>query len=263
MKLSACIEMLYREQEFCDRIAAAKRDGFDAIEFWGRSGKDLAAVRDASLAAGMPVAACTVEAVRTNPARFAEEGMLSPESVKYYADVVEESILDTLELNIPCYIATVGYPKGTLSAGRMTDSIIECLSRAVPVLDKYGKTIVVEPLNVLVNHAGYFLPRSDEAFRILREVASPRVKLLYDAYHQQITEGHLIPNITGNIGLIGHFHIADVPGRNEPGTGEIHYKNVLAAIEKTGYDGYVGCEFKPSEGKTTTESVRHLMEIRP
>jgi len=97
-----------------------------------------------------------------------------------------------------------------------------------------------------VDHAGYYLSTSEEGFQILDEVGSPRVKLLFDIYHQQITEGDLISRITSNISKIGHFHVADVPGRMEPGTGEINYVNVFKAIAATDYADHVGLEFRCS-----------------
>jgi hydroxypyruvate isomerase len=111
---------------------------------------------------------------------------------------------------------------------------------------------VLEPLNTLKDHRGYFLASSYEAFEIIEEVGSPAVKVLYDIYHQQITEGNLIPTITENIGLIGHFHVADVPGRHQPGTGEINYKNVFAAIDGSGYNRYVGLEYGPTVATADT-----------
>ncbi|NLA77243.1 MAG: hypothetical protein GX851_05355, partial [Clostridiales bacterium] len=98
---------------------------------------------------------------------------------------------------------------------------------------------------------------SYEGFGIVREVGSGNVKLLYDIYHQQITEGNLIPNIIKNIGLVGHFHAADNPGRHEPGTGEINYKNVFSAIDKSGYDGYIGLEYEPT--LNSAESLKSLI----
>ena len=116
---------------------------------------------------------------------------------------------------------------------------------------------MVEPLNILVNHRGYFLSQSKEAFQIIDEVGSSNVKILFDIYHQQISEGNLIANITANIDKIGHFHVADNPGRHEPGTGEINYTNVFAAIRKTGFDGFVGMEMWPVGDHA--EAVRKTM----
>ena len=84
-----------------------------------------------------------------------------------------------------------------------------------------------------------------EGVDIVREVGSPNVKLLYDIYHQQISEGNVIDTITANIGAISHFHMGDVPGRHEPGTGELNYRNVFKKIEALGYKGFVGMEFAP------------------
>ena len=99
----------------------------------------------------------------------------------------------------------------------------------------------------LVDHAGYYLVRSDEAFAVIDEVASSHVKVVFDIYHQQISEGHLIHNITANIDKIAHFHAAGNPGRNELTIGEIHYPSVFQAILETGYDGFVALEYWPVE----------------
>ena len=120
-------------------------------------------------------------------------------------------------------------------------------------------TLVIEPLNVLVNHKGHYLSTSTEGFQILGEVGSPNIQLLFDIYHQQITEGNLIQNITRNIEKIGHFHVADVPGRHEPGTGEINYSNVFGAIVKAGYTGFVGLEMWPTIDQAT--AIRQTLAL--
>src|SRR5699024_2840131 len=105
-----------------------------------------------------------------------------------------------------------------------------------------GIVLEVEPLNGLVDHPGHFLQRSDEAVEIIDQVNSPYVKLVFDVYHQQITEGNVIRNATQYMEQINHYHIADNPGRNQPGTGELNYINILNAIQDTGYDGFIGLE---------------------
>ena len=122
-----------------------------------------------------------------------------------------------------------------------------------------GVTLVLEPLNVLHDHRGYYLWSSYEGFGIIEEVGSPAVKLLYDVYHQQISEGNLISNIKNNAHLIGHVHIADVPGRHQPGTGEINYKNVFAALDSAGYEGYTGMEFSPVG--TSADAVKQTIAL--
>ena len=110
------------------------------------------------------------------------------------------------------------------------------------IAEEEGIMIVVEPLNILVNHMGYYLVTTEDAVRMIKAIDSPNCKILFDIYHQQISEGNVIRNIKDNIDLIGHFHIGDNPGRNEPGTGEINYENVFRAIRDTGYDRYLAFE---------------------
>ena len=122
--------------------------------------------------------------------------------------------------------------------------------------------MMVEPINTLApieplnptgdNHHRYFLDRPSEAFAILKDVGSPYVKVLYDMYHAQIMEGYLIETIRNHIRDIAHFHVGDVPGRHEPGTGEIHHGNVFKAIRETGFSDYVAMEFVPSKDAMTT-----------
>jgi hydroxypyruvate isomerase len=122
--------------------------------------------------------------------------------------------------------------------------------------------MIVEPINTLApveplnphgdNHANYYLDRTSEAFEIVREVGSPYVKILFDIYHVQIMEGNLIESIRKHIRDIAHFHIGDVPGRHEPGTGEINYGNVFRAIRETGFPDFVAMEYVPSKDAMTT-----------
>ena len=123
--------------------------------------------------------------------------------------------------------------------------LVDGLKEAAPLLEASGVTLVIEPLNELVDHPGYYLIRSDEAFEIVQKVGSQRVQVVFDIYHQQVSEGHLIHNITSNIDKIGHFHAAGTPGRHELFRGELNYPAIFEAIRATGYDGYVGLEYWP------------------
>jgi hydroxypyruvate isomerase len=118
----------------------------------------------------------------------------------------------------------------------------------------------VEPLHPQENHLEYYLDHASEAFRVVDEVSSPFVKVLFDIYHVQIMEGNLIETIHRNIARIGHFHVGDVPGRHEPGTGEINYANVFQAIRETGFRGFVAMEYVPSrDAMTTLAEVRRMV----
>lgn len=262
IRLASCIEMMFPEFPLTERIFKAKEAGFTGVEFWGWENKDLHAIGDAAGSAGIAVTDCCVgtrDAARA--AQYNKGAMLVRENAPVYAEMVEETIAAVTPLGIKTLIATTGQALEGVDRRKQQDAAVECLSAAAPVLARHGITLVLEPLNIIVNHKGYYLDTSKQAFNILREVNSLNVRLLYDVYHQQITEGNLIQTITENIGLIGHFHIADVPGRHEPGTGEINYKNVFSAISSSGYKGYVGCEYAPSEGLSTLGSAKLVLEL--
>ncbi len=123
-----------------------------------------------------------------------------------------------------------------------TANVVETLKRAAAILEPHGLVMVLEPLNPWRDHPGLFLARSPHAYLICKAVDSPACKILFDIYHQQITEGNLIPNIERSWDEIAYFQIGDNPGRNEPGTGEINYRNVFAFIHGKGFDGILGME---------------------
>lgn len=120
--------------------------------------------------------------------------------------------------------------------------MVETLKHCAELCESAGVVLEIEPLNGLVNHPGHFLQYSDESVEVIDRVNSKFIKLVFDVYHQQITEGNVIRNLTAYIDRINHFHIADNPGRKQPGTGELNYVNILKAIKETGFDGFVGLE---------------------
>ena len=250
VKLSACIEMLFNDgTEFVDRIDKAAACGLSAFEFWGWNGKDLPAIRQRADKLGMTLAAFCVVAAKP---------LVDPEGTAEWVAGAEESIAKAKEFGCPTLIATTGNEMA-ICRTKQHASIVAGLKAAAPAAEAAGITLVLEPLNILVDHKGYYLSTSAEGFEIIREVGSPNVKLLFDVYHQVITEGNVIQNLTAGIDLIGHFHMADVPGRHEPLTGEINYENVFKAIAATNYAGYVGMEFMPTG--CHTEAAKTTMKL--
>jgi hydroxypyruvate isomerase len=155
-------------------------------------------------------------------------------------------------------VVLTGYRVQRLSREQQQDSIVEGLKRGAELAARAGLTLIVEPINTLApieplnptgdNHADYFLDTTAEAVSLIRRVDSPFVKILYDLYHAQIMEGNLTETIRTNIAHFAHIHVADVPGRHEPGTGEINFAHVFRAIASTGYAGYLGMEYIPKAG---------------
>ncbi|HZK38712.1 MAG TPA: TIM barrel protein [Clostridia bacterium] len=247
LKFSPCIEMMFTSEPFMERFAAVRAAGLDCAEFWGWTHRDPAQLKEASEKSAVKITSMCIGTKDTAlDAEYGKKALLAPDSGQVLVKVVEESIEMAKFLGVPALIITTGQEREDVSHEQQHDYVVEALRAAAPLFEKSGIMAVLEPLNILCDHKGYFLSSGYEAFDIIREVNSPKVKLLYDIYHQQITEGNLIPNIRKYIDLIGHFHVADNPGRNQPGTGEINYKNVFAAIDALNYDGYVGLEYSPT-----------------
>ncbi|WP_459191514.1 hydroxypyruvate isomerase family protein [Halosimplex sp. J119] len=233
--VSVCVEMVFDDEPFHERVSRAARAGADAAEFWGWHDKDLDAIESAAEAAEIPIAA------------FGAGGTLTdPEEAEDAIATIRESIETASELDCSTLIATTGSDLDRLDRAAQYENIVDVLSEVAPDAEDAGVTLALEPLNTAVDHPGYYLTTSAEGFDIVDDVGSPNVQLLYDVYHQQITEGNVIQTITENVDRIGHVHIADVPGRHEPGTGELNYENIFSTLDDAGYDGYVGCEFRPT-----------------
>jgi hydroxypyruvate isomerase len=139
-----------------------------------------------------------------------------------------------------------------------TAIVVETLKRGAAMLEPHGLVMVLEPLNTLRNHPGMFLTTTPQAYLVCKAVASSSCKILFDIYHQQITEGNLIPNITTAWDEIAYFQAGDNPGRNEPGTGEINYRNVFKHIHGRGFTGVVGMEHGNSS--KTKEGERAVID---
>lgn len=146
-----------------------------------------------------------------------------------------------------CATVTSGLAVEHLSFEQQTQNCIEALKRAGDIAGQSKMLLVLEPLNVRVDHAGYFVVFSDHAAEIISAVNHPNVRILFDIYHQQISEGNLINHIHKHWDWIAYFQVGDVPGRREPWTGEINWQNVFKAIHAKGYRGMLGMEHGLSE----------------
>jgi len=236
-RLSACIEALFTKVPFVERIEEVKKAGLTAFEFWGRGGKDLDAIAKKKDELGLDLATFGCD---TGGA------LVAAGSKDKFVPALKESIAAAKKLACKRLLVTTGQELKNVSRADQHKNIVEALKAGAPVVEDAGITLCLEPLNVLINHKGYYLATSDEGFQIIDEVGSPNVLLLFDIYHQQITEGNIIRNATKNVKKIGHYHVADVPGRHEPGTGEINWFNVFREIARAGYADFLGLEMWPT-----------------
>lgn len=174
---------------------------------------------------------------------------------KKFLEEIRESIEVAQRIDAKWMTVVPGPADPRLSEGYQTANLVELLREASEILEPHNLVMVLEPLNFR-NHPGLFLTRSPQAYQLCKAVDSPSCKILFDIYHQQIQEGNLIPNIDACWDEIAYFQIGDNPGRNEPTTGEINYRNVFRHIHNKGYKGILGMEHGNSgEGRDGEEAV--------
>jgi len=232
---SVCIDAVLGEYAIEDAIALVAQTGIPAIEFWGWWDKDLARLEAAVRQHQLTISACCTKFI----------SLVDPGLRDDYLVGLQESIKAAQRLGCKTLISQVGDFRAGIPRQAQHDCLVDGLRAAAERLASTGITLVIEPLNELVNHPGYYLVRSDEAFEIIEQVNSPHVKVVFDIYHQQVSEGNVITNLTNEIDKIGHFHAAGNPGRHELTVGELHYPSIFQAIQATSYQGYVGLEYWP------------------
>ena len=237
MKLSVCVEMFFTEVPFPERIGKVAEAGYRAAEFWGHKEKDLNAIAGTCAQHGIEIACMVATGI--------DPGLNDPDMHDKLARDVESAIEAARVIGCRRLIVMSGNVLPGVTRSVQAAAVIEGLRKLAPIAANAGVTLVLENLNTACDHVGYFLDSSDELFGILRAVDRPNVKALYDIYHAGIMEGNLIEKITGNIDLIGHFHVAGIPGRHELAAGEQNYPAIVRAIYEAGYEGRIGMEYVP------------------
>ena len=253
LELSANIEFIFGDRDFVDRIDGVAETGIGAFEFGAWTELDVPEIAERARRFGLKV---------TNISVDPKVRLLEGDQTTALADAVRASCAVGQQLGCsrlgmlveevkwergqPWYLYQWDEQQRDLRR-RQRDNIVAALRAVAPIAEGEGMLLLVECLNTLVDHADYFIASWQEGIGIVREVDSPAVGLTFDAYHHQVNEGNLISSLTGDIDLVRHIHIADVPGRHEPGSGEINYLNLLTAAKQAGYDGYLGLECVPTK----------------
>ncbi len=245
MRLSICVEMIFTELPFVDRIAAVAAAGYSAYEFWGWRRQDLTAVREATSRAGLTVSGIVLDTLARPVDSETHEQLLRD---------TEETFAVARNLGCQTVILQAGNLRADRSRADQQAAIIDVLKRLAPPAENAGIIVALEPLNTLVDHPGYYLTSSREGAAIIRSVGSPAVRLLFDIYHQQISEGNVSANLEACRAEIGHIHVAGAPGRHEPTSGELNYPFLMDQLRAWPYGGYVGLEYRPT--LPSAESVR-------
>ncbi|MDP2368596.1 hydroxypyruvate isomerase [Rhodoferax sp.] len=255
-RFAANLSMLFAELPFMQRFAAARAAGFEAVECqfpYAHSTDELA------------------QALRTNGLRqvllnlpagnweAGERGIAChPQRVAEFQDGVEQAMRYATVLACPQVNCLAGIVPPGADSAEVHHTLIGNLRHAAARLQTAGIRLLIEPINTY-DIPGFFLNRTAQALTILDEVGSDNLRIQYDVYHAQRMEGELANTLRRHLSRIGHIQVADNPGRHEPGTGEINYAWLFQHIDAIGYDGWVGCEYKPLAG--TDAGLGWRMEI--
>ena len=242
-KFAANLSMLFNEVDFLDRFKAAADAGFEGVEYLFPYAFEKDALVEALQKHGL------TQVLHNLPAGNWEAGergiACHPDRVGEFQEGVGRAIdygtaLGCKQINCLAGIAPDGVADDMLRA-----TFVSNLRFAAPRLKEAGMRMLIEPINTY-DIPGFYLNRTDQAIGILDEVGSDNLFVQYDIYHAQRMEGELAKTIEKYLPRIAHIQLADNPGRHEPGTGEINYAWLFRFIDKTGYDGWIGCEYKPA-----------------
>ena len=251
-----CIEMLYPEMKLEEKLSKIKQAGFSLIEFWDWKDKNLTLLPSLCQAYKMKVINFSGQrkgsliASNTHEKIFSELG----EAIKIAEDVdCPNLMLLTNQLGERGIIEN-SYDK--ISPEEKYHNIISGLKKAIS-LTPNSITLLLETLNSKIDHPGYFLDDINTAVKIVREINHPQLKILADLYHLGVMGYDLSQIINKYHSEIGYFHIADIPGRHEPGTGSINWKEILELIQDVGYKGFIGFEYSPAY-----DSDKSLVKIK-
>ncbi len=266
-KLCVCIEPFFTDLPYAERIRRVAELGFSAYEFWfhdkrfdGASlapeSKDFDQIAELNARHGLT----TVDFVFNHPDGGVVASLIDRKERPKLLDSIEEMIGRAKKIGCRAFISGSGNRVRGLSREKAIDSMIEGLAALGAVCAKHGITLLLEPFNTRVDHPDYFLDDPETCVEVLEKAGSPSVKMLFDIYHMQIMHGNIVAFLRKNIRHVGHFHIAAVPGRHEPDTGELAYPFILQEIDRLGYAGYCGLEYWPTtdHAESLKRTLRYL-----
>jgi hydroxypyruvate isomerase len=242
----ANLTMLFNEVEFLDRFERAAQAGFKGVEYLFPYAWEKEQLAEKLSVHGL------VQVLHNLPAgdwNAGERGIAClPGREAEFQEGVGRAIEYAKALKCRQLNCLVGLIPKNASEEKIRRTLLANLRFAAAALEKEGIRLLVEALNDQ-DIPGFYLVRTADVLALIQEVGHPSLFVQYDVYHMQIMEGNLIQTIRTNLGRIAHIQIADNPGRNEPGTGEINFANLFRSIDAAGYRGWIGCEYKPA-GKT-------------
>ena len=247
-KFAANLTMLFTEHAFLDRFEHAAKAGFEAVEFLFPYAFSAQQIKDKLDAHKLQLVLHNLPAGDWDAG---ERGIAChPDRTAEFREGVAKAIGYAKVLGVPRLNCLAGKTPAGAADAVLRKTLVENLRYAAAELKTVGVKLVIEPINTF-DMPGFYLHGTSQAVSILDEVASDNAFVQYDIYHMQRMEGELAATLQKQLARIGHIQLADNPGRNEPGTGEINYAFLFAHLDRIGYDGWIGCEYKPA---TSTEA---------
>lgn len=259
LKRAINIEVIYTELPWEERFAAAKHDRFEYVEFWGWEEKNPVEIKEVLEKNAIKLSGMSGDGPYS---------MCDPETKTEYIEYIKKSIAIAKIIGCPTLIihsnALRDNPKWAVDFyERYSDTVKTCtmfdnLKNIAPLAEEAGITFALEALNIVTDHIGNFLTSTQTAAELVQAVGSPNLKILYDVYHMYLNEGKICETLSKYIDDIGYIHIADAPGRHEPGTGVINYRNVFKHLSNLGYDRVIGFELHPLD--STESAIKAIHE---
>jgi hydroxypyruvate isomerase len=247
-RFAANLTMLFTERPFMDRFEAAAAAGFQAVEFLFPYAYEAADIRRRLDEHGLKLVLHNLPAGNWDAG---ERGIAChPDRVEEFRAGVGRAIACARVLGVGQLNCLAGKTPAGVPGGLLRSTFVDNLRFAAAELQAVGLRLLIEPINTF-DIPGFYLNRTAQAADILAEVGADNAYIQYDIYHAQRMEGELAATVQKHLPRIGHIQLADNPGRNEPGTGEINWAFLFAHLDRIGYDGWIGCEYKPA---TTTEA---------
>lgn len=237
MKFSVCIDSIFDGNPYSESLETIKSMGYDTFEFWAWREKDLKEIKHIK------------ENLELKAHIFCAESISLTDSSKRddFKEGLKRSVDTAKYLDCGMLIVQTGNELENVSRSEQHKSIVEGLRACTSALEDSGIVLAIEPLNTVKDHVGYYLWSAKEAFEIVEEVAHPKVKVLYDIYHQLMMNDYDSNLLAANIDKVAHIHAAGCPGRHELSSGCADYGKIFQSLESMGYKGYVGLEYFPNE----------------
>jgi len=244
-RFAANLTMLFNEVPFLDRFERAAKAGFKAVEFLFPYAFAAEEIRQRLDANGLQLVLHNLPA---GDWEGGERGIAChPDRMREFRRGVAEAIRYATVLGVPQLNCLVGKAMPGVDDATLRKALVENLRHAAAELKRAGLKLLLEPINTF-DIPGFYVNRTAQALEILDEVGTDNAFVQYDIYHAQRMEGELAATIEKHLARIGHIQLADNPGRHEPGSGEINYAYLLEQIDRLGYAGWIGCEYKPAAG---------------